>query len=175
MLRWSCPETMQPLLAPIDRAIRGWAGTRYMSGQQVRGQHADCVRFACGVLDDLYGWRRPLPRNIALDACVHAPEAAWAQLRALLGVYPEARQLPLNTLGDYEVEPADLIVVGPPGKGPGHLIIVGAERNTAWEAPSQGQCVRKIGIGLSPGQQIKHVLRMSDRLSWGALAEGSRA
>jgi hypothetical protein len=167
-LRWSCPEELRPLLPAIDAEIRAWAGTRYMSGQQVKGVHADCVRSGTGIIDGLYGYRRTLPRNIALDACQHAPEAARAQFRLLLSIYPEARLLPLNPLGDYDVQPADLVVVGPRAGGPGHLIIVGAEVNTAWEAPSVGQCFRKIGIGLSAGQHVKHVLRMSDRLSWGS-------
>jgi hypothetical protein len=150
----------------IDAAIRGWIGTKYMSGQQVRGAHADCVRFACGVLDDLYGRRRILPRNLAIDAAIHAPEEAWAQLRRLLEVYPEAEALHPDEDGIWNVEPGDVVVTGLKNGGPGHLVIVGARASTCWEAPRPACAVREIGIGLHPTQHVKHAFRMSDRESW---------
>jgi hypothetical protein len=118
------------------------------------------------VLDDLYGRRRELPPNLALDAAMHAPAKARAQLRALLSIYPEAELRPRGDDGCWDVEPADVVVAGQGNSGPGHLILVGAEPNTCWEAPSPGQSVRKIGIGLHPGTRVRHVYRMRDRLDW---------
>lgn len=154
------------LAAAVHAAILRWEGTRYMSGQQVRGSHADCIRFACGVLDDLYGWRRELPRNLALDTATHAPDEAWAQLRRLLEVYPEAEALHRDTMGYWHVEPGDVVVVGSRNGGPGHLVVVGARPNTCWESPRPGCAVREIGVGLHPKLHVKHAFRMSDRESW---------
>lgn len=154
------------IAAAVDSAIRGWAGTKYMSGQQVRGAHADCVRFAAGVIDDLYGRRRELPRNIAMDAANHAPGEAEEQLRRLLEVYPEAEPLHRDTMGYWHVEPGDLVVVGTKRGGPGHLVIVGARLNTCWEAPRPGCSVREIGVGLHPHVDVKHAYRMRDRFLW---------
>lgn len=154
-------------VAVVDKAIWGWYGTRYMTGQQIRGVHADCVRYGSGIYDDLYGWRRELPRNLALDSAIHNPAEAWAQLRRLLEVYPEAKPLHADVHGVWHVEPADCVVTGTRKGGPGHFIMVGARPNTCWEAPCPRQPVREIGIGLHPGLVfIKHAFRMRDRLSW---------
>lgn len=172
-LQWSW--TGEPeFLVVVDREIRAWAGTRYMSGQQVRGEHADCIRYGCGIWDGLYGWRRELPRNLALDAATHSPEAAREQLRLLLSVYPHACQvLPIH--GVYHVEPGDFVVTGFRKGGEGHLVVVGAEPNTCWEAPHKHSAVRKIGIGLHACLDIKHVYRASDRMRWLRMAPAAAA
>lgn len=138
-----------------------------MSGQQVKGLDGavDCIRFGTGCLDDLYGHRRELPQNLPLDACMHAPEETMLALRKLLLVYPEAKQVHRSPDGVYHVEPMDLVVAGPVGGGPGHLIVVGWEPNTCWEANKP--CVRKVGVGLDPKiADVKRVYRMSDRHRW---------
>ena len=44
----------------LQDVLRGWEGTPYRAGAQAKGRDGgvDCVRFVCGVLDELYGERR---------------------------------------------------------------------------------------------------------------------
>jgi len=136
-----------------------------MSGQQVAGQATDCIRFVTGVLDTLYGWRRELPKNHPLDTALHSPEEAWAALRNLLRLYPEAEQVPPRMDGVWEVQPGDIVVTGPSQGGPGHAILVGPDKNTCWEAADPHVC--KIGIGLSyRTQRVYKVYRMNNREEW---------
>jgi hypothetical protein len=151
----------------VKLAIEKWNGTPYMSGQQVPGPGGavDCIRYACGVLDDLYGYRRVLPRNLPLDTSIHAPESARAAMRKLLRMYPEAEAVLPTKDGQSEVEPADIIATGPSYGGPGHAVLVGWEPNTCWEASSPR--VRKVGIGIDPRtMRVFGVYRMRDRERW---------
>lgn len=151
----------------IDAILKSWRGTPYGSGQQVRGPQGavDCVRFGAGVLDDLYGHCRELPRNLALDSAVHSREAAETQVRAILRLYPELEFVAPGEDGLFTVEPGDAIVVGPEHGGPGHLMMVGARPNTLWEAIKPE--VSEVGSTLDPEQRtLKHVLRANNRALW---------
>lgn len=156
------------MLARIDEVVRSWAGTPYMSGQQVKGPDGavDCVRFGCGVLDELYGRRRELPRNLPLDTAFHDREAAMAGMRRLLRLYPELERVEeRDDEGRLIVEPSDVLATGPKHGGPGHLVLVGVRPNTCWEASHPR--VREIGVGLDP--RVMHVFRVyraRDRARW---------
>lgn len=151
----------------LETSLKSWRGTPYATGQQVRGKQGavDCVRFGAAVLDDLYGFRRELPRNIALDACVHAPDEAVAQVSKLLRIYHELDVVHPGEDGLFTVEPADMVIVGPAGGGPGHLMVVGYRPNTLWEAIRPE--VSEVGCTLDPdNRSVKHVFRANDRWHW---------
>lgn len=149
----------------IDEVLRSWNGTPYMSGQQLKGEAVDCVHFGAAVADELYGWHNDLPDNIALDACSHDAEESWRQVRKLLAVYPQLGPVRPREDGLYDVEPGDLVVVGPASGGPGHLMVVGARPNTMWEADKPA--VREVGIQHDPQtRHVKHVYRFADRWRW---------
>ena len=71
-------------------------------------------------------------------------------MRAMIQIkrlYPHCK-----VLRNQGLEPGDLLVVGPPGGGPGHAMIVGWEPNTLWHCiPQVG--VERSGWALVAGQQ----------------------
>ena len=131
-----------------------------MHNQQQRGVAVNCLRFACGVWDDLFGWHRELPNDLPGDTGVHSPETAWKALKALLRVYPEHERV----FGS-EVEPGDLVVVGPALGGPMHALIVGARKNQLWEAVKPR--VSATGIDLNfRTSRVMRIYRVRGREGW---------
>jgi len=119
-----------------------WEGTPYREGDQVQGVGVDCVRFVCAVLDEMYGFRRELPRNLPADRALHDPEGAKAAMRQLLRLYPSTEIAP-----DQAVEPGDILVMAPSGGGPGHAMIAGPDPNELWHVePSAGVCYTGHGL-----------------------------
>lgn len=131
-----------------------------MHNQQVKGRAVNCLRFACGVWDDLFGWRRKLPRDLPGDAGIHSPGAAMRALRDLLLVYPEHVRV-----RGRDVQPGDLVVVGPALAGPTHAYIVGPRPNTLWHATPPR--VSSTGIELDfRTNRVRRIYRISDRTAW---------
>jgi len=158
------------LMARVRAVQLAWNDTPYFSGSQTRGPTGgvDCVRLGTGMADDLFGWRRELPPNLALDTATHDRDEAEAQLRRLLRVYPELDALEVDMeTGAYLVQPMDMVVVGPANGGSGHLVVVGWRPNTCWEADRPR--VREIGVGSPAGQLgyvVKHAYRFRNRERW---------
>lgn len=149
------------LWANITAEYLRWMGTKYMSGQSLRGKYADCIGFVCRWLCDIR--RIPaaeIPR-IPSDTCFHSPETARAALHDLLRIYA-----PVEKVEDGWVEPGDIVITGPPGGGPGHVMLVGARENTLWH------CNRSVGVcqvGFSfidDAQRLVAVYRPTDKADW---------
>lgn len=141
--------------------LKSWEGTKYMSGQQVRGHLADCIGFAFGVVDEMY--MRPSPERGTLppDTSMHSRELALKTIRTLRQLYA-----PTMRVTDGIIEPADMIVTGQRQGGPGHIMIAGPERNTIWHC-ANGIGVRQTGFGLADGyERIFGVYRFTDRERW---------
>lgn len=116
----------------LAAVLAGWKGTAYQPGAQERGEGVDCVRFVCAALDELRGTKTPI-ETLPQDAALHDPAQARAAMLRLRRAYGPADRVDL--LGDtLMVEPGDVLVTGRAGGGPGHAMIVGAQRNTLWEA-----------------------------------------
>lgn len=146
----------------IEDVCRKWENTRYMPGQRAPGEKGgvDCVRFVCAVLDELYGIHHDIPRDVQ-DRSLHDPEGAQRVVELIRAFYPDHRDLPL---ADRCVEPGDVILTGHERGGPGHAILVGARRNTLWQAFRRA--VRMGGLGLiSHYQEIFTIIR-PDKTLW---------
>lgn len=141
--------------------LESWDGTRYMSGQQCKGVHSDCIGFAFGVVDEMYG--RPSPDRTVLppDTSMHSREKAIGCMKTLRRLY--APNWPVT---DGSLEPGDVVVTGATHGGPGHVMLVGPRRNTLWHC-NQGIGVKFTGIGFVQGAQtIYGVYRFDDREKW---------
>lgn len=145
----------------LERILVSWEETPYAPGQQQKGRKGgvDCIRFGCAVLDELY--RRPLtdlpPR--APDASMHDAEGAFSVMREILRRYPDH----VDIL-DGNIEPGDILVVGPRSGGPGHMMIVGHQPGTVWQASADR--VHFTGLYLPSTATLFRIYRMVDRESW---------
>lgn len=150
-----------PFADRLERILEEWRGTKYMSGQQCKGTAADCIGFVFGEVDELYG--RPSPDRTVLppDTAMHSPEKARATMRKLRRLYS-----PNSVVTDRYIEPGDVIVVGPHGGGPGHIMSVGPRKNTLWHCSNQTGVVQ-VGLSFSNEyQQIFGIYRFDDREKW---------
>jgi hypothetical protein len=142
-----------------------WKGTPYMAGNQCKQSGVDCVRWVTAILDMMYGRPPTDIKTLPSDASFHNKRAAMRAMLKIKRLYPHCKVLRNNPL-----EPGDLIIVGPPGGGPGHAMLVGTEKNTLWHcAPRSGVC--KTGWSLIVGHQhIFRVYRAKDRVKlWTSL------
>jgi cell wall-associated NlpC family hydrolase len=146
----------------IEKICALWDHTPYISGQQSPGEKGgvDCVRFVCAVLDACYGVDHNIPRQVQ-DRALHDPEGAQAVVTMIREYYPDHKDLPD---GDREVEPGDIIVTGHSQGGPGHAILVGARKNTLWQAMTRR--VRMGGLGLLRHYQQIFVIIRPDKTLW---------
>lgn len=145
----------------LESILASWDGTRYMSGQQQRGVHADCIGFVFSVVDELYG--RPTPDRPTLppDTAMHSREQALATIKALRTLYA-----PNTRVTDGSIEPGDIVVTGHKDGGPGHVMIVGPYRNTLWHCVNEIG-VNQTGLGFADGfERIFGVYRFDDREKW---------
>ena len=114
--------------ARLSNVLQSWKGTPYMRGQKVKGIAVDCVRFVCGVLDEMY--RRPFEdfRDLPSDACMENPKGA---VKVMLTVLRRYDHIKVDTLNGLKIEPGDVILVGT-DEGPGHAMIAGTKHNQVW-------------------------------------------
>ena len=164
--------TWQPMVGPdaidvmrrIEEVCESWVDTPYMAGQQGKGPQGgvDCIRFVCGVLDELFGEAHEIPRTVQ-DISMHNIKGALRVMKLIQDFYPEHESLDLPTT--RFVQPGDVIVVGQAQGGPGHAILVGAQQNTLYQALKKG--VKKCGFGfVTYYQQPFAILRVKDPTLW---------
>lgn len=135
----------------LKEALSRWENTPYATDQQSPGQGVDCVRFVCGVLDELFGIEtdaRTLPQDVAL----HQPDLARAAMKKIMSLYS-----PFESVPNQRLVGGDVLIVGERDAGPGHVMIVGYEPYTIWHATTPR--VQKTGFSLSDSQQIFRVYR----------------
>lgn len=148
----------------LARILGDWDGTPYVNGQACKREGVYCTAFMARVLDELY--RRPptpMPR-IPPDASFHDAEGVLLGMRWFLREYPNNEKLEPAVDGLYHVQPADILITGPIGGGPGHAILVGPRENTMWEAGTFK--VQMIGMMIPDNYELHAVYRMTDRNSW---------
>lgn len=136
-----------------------WQGTPYMAGNQCIQKGVDCVRWVTAVLDMMYDRAPTDIQTLPSDGSFHNKRGAMKAMIKIKRLYPHCK-----VLRDEPLEPGDLVIVGPPGGGPGHAMLVGTEKNTLWHcAPLSGVC--KTGWSLIVGNQhIFRVYRAKDRV-----------
>ena len=135
-----------------------WENTPYMAGNQQLSSGVDCVRWISAVLDEMYQRWPTNIKTLPSDASFHNRLGAIKAMHQIRKLYPNC-----ITIRNGIIEPGDLIVIGPPGGGPGHALLVGTEPNTLWHCtPNSG--VTRTGWSLIVGQQqIYRVYRAKDR------------
>ncbi len=153
------PEDAELIRLRFAGILESWRGTPYMAGSRCKGRlgGVDCVRFDTGCLDELYRRERVAPELLPQDAALHDRDGAFRVMRALRRLYA-----PNRIVTDFSLEPGDLVVTGDLGAGPGHGMIVGAERNHVWEATGSG--VHRTGAGML--RVVHRVYRQGDRHLW---------
>jgi hypothetical protein len=140
--------------ARLGEVLRSWERTPYLPGQQRKRVGVDCVRFTCGVLDELTGRRTPIA-TLPPDTCMHDPARAEAAMARIAALYDA-----VDVTDSGVLLPGDAVVTGPEAGGPGHCMIVGDERNQVWHANPPHVC--RIGLGgiAFVGHRVFRVYRM---------------
>lgn len=165
-VRWDHIHGLPPaeLVTVYERmhdVLLGWQGTRYGSGQRCRGVLADCVGFVFGAIDDVDGRPRAQSPSMPADTALHDAASSAEAMRALRDLYE-----PVEVVTGRDVQPFDILVVGPSGGGPGHAILVGPTRNTLWHC-TPGAGVHQAGWALGTGYEVLHgAFRIGDRERW---------
>ncbi len=142
----------------LETVLRSWEGTPWAAGQCCPGRGVDCRYFVCGVLDELYQIRSPLPPRKPLDTAIHNRDGAVTALRQLIDRYP-SETIPV----DSAFEPGDVLIVRPPlahDQTLKHAIIIGPG-GRAWHAGRGG--VSYIAIA---GWAVTHAFRPLEKQRW---------
>ncbi len=149
----------------LHEVLAAWEGSKYESGQSVRGLVADCIGGVFGCVDDLDGQNRRAPAGMPSDVAMHQRDTAVAAMRVLIQRYQPAVKVKANSVGIFVVQPGDLLVTGQSGGGPGHIAMVGPQKNTMWEAvPSTG--FARQGWSLDSTQVVWAVYRLMNKEQW---------
>ncbi len=153
------------IMLTLDRTLREWDRTPYESGQCFKQRGADCIGGVFGPIDEMDGQGRAQRPNMPHDGSLHNRKAAVAALRELVTRYSPCRKLESEDDGSFFVEPGDIVVTGMPGGGPGHVEIVGANRNELWHAlPMAG--FHQGGWSFLTEQVLWAVYRIEDKWRW---------
>ena len=120
------------------------------------------MRFVAAVWDEMRAAEGEAIPRLSRDASLNNPRKTMEFMRMLLDRYAPVEEL---TNRQYVVEPGDVLVVRAKGGGPGHVILVGPDRNTTWQAGAR--CVIRSGWALIDRFQIlSHWFRYGDRSKW---------
>jgi hypothetical protein len=161
ILRVGCRSMQDDAAERMDDVLASWADTRYGSGQRCRGVLADCVGAVFGCIDDLDGRPRAQSPVMPPDTALHDPATASEALRALRALYE-----PVVALDGRHVQPFDIVVVGPAGAGPSHVMLVGTAPGHLWHC-TPGAGFHRGGWALGSGYEVLHgAFRIGDRWRW---------
>jgi len=144
----------------LRKVLKSWEGTPYKLGDQRKGLGVDCIRFCCGVADEMFGYIRTEIELLPQDMSMNQPSTAFATMRKLKTMYSPIGYIDI----DDPLEPGDIIVAGPDNGGPGHLMFVGADKNTLWHASNQK--VEWTGMSVPVGNTHFRSLRFKDKMKW---------
>lgn len=136
----------------LELELQSWKGTKYASGQRVKRVGVDCVRFVCGVLDNMSGTRTEF-RSLPCDAHLHVPEKAKRAMLQIIRRYPHTRVENLTS-----VEPGDILVVGTQ-QAPGHAMIVGTRPNQIWHQDGTTVCWTSPRFGQTSTTKLYRIYR----------------
>jgi hypothetical protein len=140
--------------ARLAAVIRSWEGTPYLPGQQRKKVGVDCVRFVCGVYDELLGRATPI-HTLPSDACMNDPLQATQVMEKIAGLFGAQEVTSCGV-----ILPGDVIATGPIGGGPGHCLVVGEERKIAWHAVKPRVCRTGFGAIYLVGHTVFKVYRI---------------
>lgn len=146
----------------LENILQGWDGTPYCPGQQCKGVAVDCVRFVSGVLDEMFNLTNVLER-LPQDASFHNPDLVKNGLRSFLKKYP-CGPLDASSPNEIEVQPLDVVIMGPKNGGPGHAGIVGV--HGFWHCNPYGVAQAGLEIEYGGVYNYKGVRRGVDRELW---------
>lgn len=164
MIRPIVPLLWEPSSPALRRrlaeVLKPWLDTPFMLGQCCRGVGVDCTHFVCAVLDELYGRTPPRPiRRWQPGIGMQSVRGGAVVMREIVSLFPAARR------ARGALEPGDTVVLRY-GRGPGHLAIVGPERNTIWHVPMGiGAKVCHAPLKMFLGRAVR-AYRMTDRQNW---------
>lgn len=144
----------------LQRILYEWHGTPYRAGWQLKKVGTDCVRFTCGVLDELCHREATEIETLPFDASLHDREGA---IRGMLAIRQRFR--PNEQVKDEFIEPGDILVVGPKGS-PGHAMLVGCQPHHYWHASSIARQVVRSGEDYFHLQEVFAVIRYGMREGW---------
>lgn len=144
----------------LHKVLLTWENTPYKLGDQRKGLGTDCIRFCCGTIDEMFGFARAAIELLPQDLSMNQPATAFKTMRKLKKLYAPLEYVPISS----PVEPGDLVVSGPIGGGPGHLMIVGAQPNTLWHATNTK--VVQTGMAVPVEQTHFKTLRFKDKALW---------
>lgn len=149
----------------LGAEINNWLDTPYESGQSFPKQGADCTGTVFGIIDALDGRQRMEPAGFPHDASMHDRPGAIRAVREIIRRYAPCHKVESDENGMYQVEPGDIIVTGTPGGGPGHVEIVGANKNELWHAlPTPG--FHQSGWAFLDVQVLYAIYRIEDKHRW---------
>jgi hypothetical protein len=149
----------------LGAEINRWAGTPYESGQSFPQRGADCTGSIFGIVDALDGRARMQPAGFPNDGSLHDRAGAVRSVREIVNRYSPCRKLESDDDGYFQVEPGDIVVTGMPGGGPGHVEIVGANKNELWHAqPAPG--FHQGGWSFLEQQILYAIYRIEDKNRW---------
>jgi len=136
--------------------LQSWEDTPYCPGQQCRGVAVDCVRFVSAVLDEML-CKDTVMERLPQDASFHNAPLVRQGFRRFLKRYP-------CTKVEGNIQPGDVLIMGPRNGGPGHAAIVGLKGY--WHCFHTG--VTMAGLEM-PGGGVycfKEARRGIDRHKW---------
>ncbi len=146
----------------IEKFLLKWEGTPYMSGQMMVGEGADCIRFMAAFANSMFGEDLGTPERLPQDASMHSRSGAIAGMRKILRMYPT-----LRPTRSKELQPGDILAVGPKDGGPSHILIVGVKPNTMWHAINEcGVCWTGWSL-MKDHMKVFRAYRFKDRRDWG--------
>ena len=152
--RWSAGD--EATRSRIRNVLEPWKGTPYVAGQRLKGVGTDCVGFACSVMDELLS-RSETPRErLPRDSALNDPRKAREFMRLMLERYS-----PMEEIADGVALPGDILVTGGLGGGPGHVIVVGHDQMTTWQAGSRA-VIRSGWTHCQLSQRLFHHKRLTE-------------
>lgn len=166
-LKWApLPAELSHIEPKISAAFEAWSKTKYRSGQSCKGVDADCIGYACGIIDEVDGRKRAQSATLPSDAALHNPQLAEKAVLAIRRLYDPADFVLPDESGIIHAQPMDILVVASGAGGPGHMMLVGIEQNTLWHcSPMSG--ANKSGWKLFSGnERVFALYRLGDRGNW---------
>lgn len=144
----------------FEDILRSWYRTPYKLWSQAKGPFGgvDCVRFICGVLDEVRGKKFIVPR-VAGDAAMNDPEKAMTVRKLLMREYNFRLARDRQRDGYFELRPRDVIMAGSEHGTAGHALIVGATGYVY--ACDERQGVTRTGLDIGPGMWFHGVLEQN--------------
>lgn len=152
---------VQKITDRLEAVLQSWKGTPYCLGQQCKGMAVDCVRFVCGVLDEMYQQPYKTVGVLQDDIAFHSREAASEGFRTIMQLYPDHTALRGN-----EVEPGDILICGSKYGGPGHAMIAGTRQSTLWHTNSHKVVQTGLAFPQAGMYHLHRILRADDKDKW---------